>query len=251
MKAIIFDLDGTLVQTEILKATSYARAAIALRPNVYDERELIEAYKEVVGLSRSDVAKTLLLRFDLEDAAKTRMNEFGVATPWQVFVQIRIGIYESMIADPALLQKHLCPHNRNLLRWARHHRYLTGLATMSHCAQAKRILQILHLSTDFDFIVTRDDVTLGKPDPEIYYLIARELLVSPRECLVIEDSVTGITAARGAGMSCIAVTTEFTRAAVHASKLLDERWIVDVPRELESVVDRFLNEQTTRENRQN
>ena len=66
MKAIIFDLDGTLVQTEILKASSYAKAATALRPGSLEEDEVIEAFKEVVGLSRSEVAKAILHKNKLE-----------------------------------------------------------------------------------------------------------------------------------------------------------------------------------------
>ena len=242
MKAIIFDLDGTLVQTETLKAESYAKAAIALRPNSLEEGDVIEAFKEVVGFSRSEVAKTLLERFSLEEAAKRKMRAFNVPTPWQAFVQIRMEIYDSMVSDPKTLRKHLCPHNAKLLRWATQNGYLTGLATMSHCAQTSRVLQILHLRKKFNFIATRDDVALGKPDPEIYTLVARELRVSPDESLVIEDSATGVKAALAAGMSCVAVTTEFTRTAVHASGLLDERWIVDVPSELQSVVERFIDE---------
>lgn len=239
MKAIIFDLDGTLVQTETLKAESYAKAATALRPHSFEEEEVIEAFKEMVGLSRSEVAKALLERFDLEKAAKRKMKAFNVPTPWQAFVQVRMGIYQVMISEPQILRRHLCPHNAKLLRWGNQKGYLTGLATMSHCAQTSRVLQILHLRKNFDFIATRDDVALGKPDPEIYTLVARELGVSADECLVIEDSATGIKAALAAGMSCIAVTTEFTRTAVHASGLLDDHWIVDTPSDLQTVVERF------------
>ena len=49
IKAIIFDLDGTLVQTEALKAASYARAAVELKPDTFSEEEVIEAFKDVVG----------------------------------------------------------------------------------------------------------------------------------------------------------------------------------------------------------
>jgi len=242
VKAIIFDLDGTLVQTEILKASSYAKAATALRPGSLEEDEVIEAFKEVVGLSRSEVAKAILKRFGLEKAAMSKMKEFNVATPWQAFVQLRMEAYEAMIFDSEILRRHLCPHNAKLLRWARHNGFLAGLATMSHCAQASRILEILHVGTKFDFIATRDDVALGKPDPEIYTLVARELGVSADECLVIEDSATGIRAALTAGMSCVAVTTKFTRTAVHESGLLDDHLIVDNPSELLSVVERLIFE---------
>ena len=82
IRAMIFDLDGTLVQTERLKALSYARAAVELCPSEINETEVIEAFKEVVGLSRREVASILMERFDLTGKARKRMAEFGVNTPW-------------------------------------------------------------------------------------------------------------------------------------------------------------------------
>jgi phosphoglycolate phosphatase-like HAD superfamily hydrolase len=60
IRAFVFDLDGTLVETEELKALSYARAAAELRPDL-DEREVMEAFKDLVGLSRQEVAIGLML----------------------------------------------------------------------------------------------------------------------------------------------------------------------------------------------
>ena len=67
----------------------------------------------------------------------------------------------------------------------------------------------------FDFVATRDDVEHGKPAPEIYQLVARELDTPPSESLVIEDSPSGVKAALAAGMWCIAVTTLLTRREIH------------------------------------
>lgn len=86
MKAIIFDLDGTRVQTEALKAKSYAKAVVTLRPNSFEEEEVVEAFKEVVGLLRREVAKSLLGCFGLAEEAKREMKAFRVPTPWQAFV---------------------------------------------------------------------------------------------------------------------------------------------------------------------
>ena len=109
-QAVIFDLDGTLVQTEKLKAISYARAAVELcprsprgprKPRNIDEKEVIEAFKEVVGSSRQEVSQFLIERFELEKAASSLMNEFGVPTPWQAFAQVRLRIYDKMLAGEA------------------------------------------------------------------------------------------------------------------------------------------------------
>ncbi|MDA2916516.1 HAD-IA family hydrolase [Nitrospinae bacterium AH_259_B05_G02_I21] len=245
IKAFIFDLDGTLVQTEILKAKSYGRAAVELAPDWFTEDEVIEAFKEVVGRPREEVAQRLMQRFGLEDAARARLDALQVSTPFQVFLQVRMGIYESMLADPQVLLDHLCPDNLALLQWARRNGYRTGLATMSHCPQVMRVLEILNIRSELDFIATRDDVEHGKPDPEIYTLVARALQVRPEECLIIEDSLTGVKAALAAGMGCIVVTTDFTRRSIHESGLVDKRWIVDHPPDLESVAKAFIKEKKT------
>jgi beta-phosphoglucomutase-like phosphatase (HAD superfamily) len=118
----------------------------------------------------------------------------------------------------------------------------TGLATMSRCEQARRVLEVLDLAHAFDFIAALDDVEQGKPDPEIYQLVARELDVPPAEGLVIEDSPSGVKAALGAGMWCIVVTTPFTRRTIHAARLLDERWVVDDPATLTDAVQHMFAE---------
>jgi HAD superfamily hydrolase (TIGR01509 family) len=168
------------------------------------------------------------------------MPEFQVDTPWQAFVQVRLRFYDEMLADPDLLRDNQWPHAVELLRQARALGCKTALATMSGCQHAQHVLDALGLSDAFDLVMTRDDVEHGKPDPEIYQGIARELGVSVTECLVIEDSPAGVKAALAAGMPVIAVATPFTQAHLHESGLLAENRIVDDPAHLlERVRDVF------------
>ena len=241
IRAMIFDLDGTLVQTERLKALSYARATEELCPHEISEGEVIEAFKGVVGLARQEVAQTLVEQFDLQEKAAERMTDFGVSTPWQAFIQVRLGHYKSMLADPQVLLNNRWSHNLALLGEARKAKCQIGLATMSSCKQAQRVLEILGLQGEFDFVATRDDVNQGKPDPEIYNLVAAELEIPAEQCLVIEDSPARVQAALAAGMWCIAVTTPFTKAAIHKQDLLDERWVVNDPNRLLTVVQEMLD----------
>lgn len=244
IKAVIFDLDGTLVQTEKLKALSYARAAVELCPDDLYEQDVIDVFREVVGLSRREVALTLIERFSLHDAARQRMTEFGVDTPWQAYVQVRLRHYASILSNPQTLIDNQWPHNRALLEEVREQGCKVGLATMSHCEQVNRVLQILELSDRFDFVATRDDVRNGKPDPEIYFLVAGELGISHHECLVIEDSPAGVEAALNANMQVIAVSTPFTRLRLHEANILAPQWIVDDPADLMTVVRRKFHSST-------
>ena len=238
IRAFVFDLDGTLVETEKLKALSYARAATELRPDL-DEHEVEAAFADFVGLSRQEVAVGLMRRFHLEDAARARLGEFGVEEPWQAYVRIRLGIYESYLSDPDRVLAVRYPHNLALLSDARRQDYLTALATQSHRQEALRVLEILGIADAFDVIATREDVEHGKPDPEMHLLVARELGVEPGECLAIEDSPAGIEAALDAGAQAIAVPTDLTRRKFRDSELLDRTLVVDDPRSLPTVVRRM------------
>ncbi len=123
-----------------------------------------------------------------------------------------------------------------LLQEARRTHCKVGLATMSYCSRVRRVLEILDLTDAFSFVASRDDVEHGKPDPEIYLMVARELGIPPEECLVIEDSPTGVKAALAAGMDVVAVSTPFTRRRLHESGLLPAEHIVDDPANLSDVV---------------
>ena len=234
IRAVIFDLDGTLVETERLKALSYAQAAADLRPGLAEER-VVDAFREFVGRSRDDVARGLTARFGLEDAARARMAEFGVREPWQAFAALRLRRYDAMLADPALLREARYPHTIALLHTVRREGRRTALCSMSYRDQVRRVLDVLGLADAFDVVAAREDVRHPKPQPEIDLLAARRLGVAPAECLVIEDSAVGVQAARAAGMAVIAVTTPFTREAFRDGRALDRRWVVDDPAALETV----------------
>lgn len=242
INAMVFDLDGTLVQTERLKARSYAKAAVELCPRDVTENQVIEAYKDVVGRSRQEVATALMEQFDLEAASRDRMTEFNVEKPWQAFVQIRLAYYRDMVSDPEVIRAHRWPHTLDLLAKARQNHCAVALATTSRRNQAKHVLEALNLDGSFDFVATADDVEMTKPHPEIYRLVTLELRVLPDQALAIEDSPSGVQAALAAGLHCVAVTTEFTRHHLHESNTLDERWIVDDPDQLSGVVQTLINE---------
>jgi len=79
------------------------------------------------------------------------------------------------------------------------------------------LAQIGIAPTQFDAIVTGSDVARKKPDPEIFLAAAARLGLPPATCLVIEDAVTGIQAARAAGMRCLGLTTSFTADTLRAA----------------------------------
>jgi len=85
-----------------------------------------------------------------------------------------------------------------------------AVATSASRHDARHVLDTLGLAGRFGAVVTAEDVTRGKPDPEVYVRAAGEIGVAPRTCLVFEDAVVGVQAARAAGMRVIGVTTAHT-----------------------------------------
>ena len=82
-----------------------------------------------------------------------------------------------------------------------------AVATSASREDARHVLDALGLADRFGAVVTAEDVSRGKPDPEVYLRAARAIGVAPPACLVFEDAVVGVKAARDAGMRVIGVTT--------------------------------------------
>lgn len=240
ISAVIFDLDGTLVQTESLKAESYAEAAVDLRPEIKGE-DVIRAYDVLIGRPRNEVGQSLLDQFKLSDAAQARAASVGATTPLDAFLAVRARYYEAIIRHHDVIKQQEFPYATSLVREVKRNGYATALTTVSHAAQACVVLDALGLLNEFDVIITADNVTHLKPDPEIYRTAATDLGVAPDGCLVIEDSLPGIEAAVAAGMRCVASVNDLTRESVHAAPPNPRVQIVDQPSLLDSTVRTILN----------
>ena len=236
IKAIIFDLDGTLVQTEILKAHSYASALSSLSGNSVSEEEVVQNFKNYVGLSRADVAKNMVQ--DYWEQLKHISNQ-KVETV-NLLIEKRLENYNRMLETPNVLQKYFCKNTIGFLKEVKQDNFLTGLATMSNRIQVKNVLQIMGIQDHFNFVITRDEITNSKPHPEIYLQMKNKLKVEADECVVIEDSVTGVKAALSAKMNVFVVTNSITKESVRKSKLLDKKFIIEDPAELRTRVYEFI-----------
>jgi len=230
IKAIIFDLDGTLVQTEILKAQSYGRALEQLSNGRVNEGKVVNSFKELVGLSRNEVAKKLIEQYGdniVRDYIKSENESLR-----ELLIEHRLNIYHNMISDPEILLKYSCRYNIKLLNTVREKGYKTGLATMSNYEQVKKVLKIIE---------PRDDVNNAKPDPEIYLKMLEKLKVDKKEAIIIEDSVSGIKAALAAGIIVFAVTNSLTKDKVNNSGIIDSTFIINDRRGLIKKVFLFIS----------
>jgi len=245
IRALLFDLDGTLVDTEPLRARSHAQALAALDSGAIDEAQVIEVCKRFVGVSHEAVLNGILRSFGVEDAARRRMTEFGVSEPWQVLLALDLRYYVAMLRDPAIMRRARFRQALGVLRRVRQQGFLTGLATMSTAELVFLILDMLGLRAAFDCVVTNEDVLNGKPHPDAFLLAAERLHVQPDECLVVEDSVPGVRSALAAGMCCVAVPNDYSRPAFAGLDCDSSRCVVCQADGLECAVQRMVAERAS------
>ncbi|PAP78413.1 HAD family hydrolase [Rubrivirga marina] len=207
---LAFDLDGTLADTESLKGQSYGWAAHQLRPDI-DPADVEAAYVPYIGGGRETIAAGLLDHFDLAEAA--RAHDPSVE-PWKSFVTLRLGRYRGMLRDPDLVRRHALPAALAVVETAHRMAHATAIVTTTDRANAWPVLDALGLGDAFDTVVTSDDVEAHKPDPCGYELALGHVGADPARSLAIEDSPTGARAAVAAGLTVLAVPTEFTRAGL-------------------------------------
>ena len=108
----------------------------------------------------------------------------------------------------------LFPGVLKLLETQRAASFGIALASSAPGENIDLILRSLRIEGYFDGVVSSEQVTRGKPDPEVFLLAAERLGATPAHCIVIEDAAAGVEAARAAGMRCIAVTNTHPREAL-------------------------------------
>ena len=215
-EAIIFDHDGTLIDTE----TADLLACQALYAEHGANLEQTHWAEIVVGLFGG-----YQIIFD-ELIALTGIT----LTHAQLQEQLR-ALWRIHLNDVALM-----PHVQTLIPSLHRAGYRLAVATASDQAWADRWLNHFALRSFFHVVATQDDVENNKPAPDVYLFAARQLQVEPANCLVFEDSVMGTRAAKAAGMTVIAVPSPITKSLDFslADGLIDDLGVVS-PTWLESL----------------
>ena len=188
-KAVIFDLDGTLIDSEPL----WQQAEIAVFGSVG------------VTLTVEDCKKTIGVRLD--QVVKFWYDQF----PWEgpSLDDVREQILEEMVFQ--IGQKgEAKPGVHEAINYFTSRGYPLGLASASFQKTIDATLKRLQLTESFAVVHSAQFELKGKPDPAVFLSAAKKLKVDPADCLVFEDSLNGIRAAKAAGMICVAVEEEAT-----------------------------------------
>jgi HAD superfamily hydrolase (TIGR01509 family) len=183
IRGFLFDLDGTLVDSERETAEAMVRAlaAVGITATPYDRDYIIgRSWVAIYASLHERYPALALTRTELIAATALRRDE--------VFAELGITVL---------------PGARALLAWTRE--LPRALVTGSSRAEVAQVLPLIGPEASFATIFAAEDVATSKPSPEGYRKAIAALGLAPHECLVIEDSVSGIAAGRAAGCVVVAV----------------------------------------------
>jgi len=183
LKALIFDMDGVIIDSEPLQAEIAVHVLKKLGGNP-QPRE----FYEFIGVRNEEMWTILKERHNIKESVK-EILEIHQDYKKKRFSEADVETVEGI---PELIKE------------AKSRGLKIALATSSPKFLAEHILKKFDLYKYFNVLVTADDITHSKPDPEIYIKAAQFLGVKPEECIAIEDAHFGVKAAKAAGMKCIA-----------------------------------------------
>lgn len=188
IQAVLFDMDGTMFNTEILWG-DVTRKLAQQYEIVFDEQVRVQMMgkkdAEALAIMRDHFNITATVEELIENRRKLILEDTSL-------VQINAGLLELL----NLLEK---LHIKK------------AVATSSFREFTNKLLAQFELTHRFEAVITGDDVTKSKPDPEMFLFAASKLGVEPVKCLVLEDAQNGVEAAHNAGMAVFAIPHDASR----------------------------------------
>jgi beta-phosphoglucomutase len=187
IKAIIFDLDGVVVDTAIFHYQAWKRLANEMGFDLTPEQN-----EQLKGISRLESLDILLDIGGVKiDSEEEKINLATKKNEWY-----RENILKMKPSD-------ILPGVRHFIVDLKNTHYKIAIGSSSK--NAGTILEKIGLDSFFDAVVDGTKISKSKPDPEVFLKAAEELNIAPEHCLVFEDAAAGIEAAKQAGMLAIGV----------------------------------------------
>ena len=183
-KAVIFDMDGLMIDSERVTYNEYVKKLAQLGHHDFTE----ELYRNCLGKNKPGICQVFIDHYG---------QDFPMTEVWD---DVHVWIDESL--------RQYVPKKKGLvelLEYLKANNYKTIVATSSGRARVDEILKNADLTKYFDDTICGDEVTHGKPHPEIFLTACQKLDVKPEEALVLEDSEAGILAAYDGRIDVICV----------------------------------------------
>lgn len=190
IKAVIFDMDGTLYDTEAVYRRAWVKAGI---PDDF--------YLKLIGRSHVNIVQML--------------NDNGYDS--DKIYELKNKYTEEEISKGIPVKE----GTLKTLKWCKENGLLTAIATSSAKNVAKRYLKDTNMEAYFDQIISGNQLENGKPAPDIFIYAAGELGVDTNECMVVEDSFNGVRAGKAADMITVMVP-DIIPADEEMNKLADK-----------------------------
>lgn len=197
IKALIFDLDGVVIDSADIDFKSWKM--------LFKDHELdltYQDYKNFIGMKGTEIVKKYIKNADNKILLELQNKKEAY------FIQLA----KEHGLEPTEGLREFLDSVKNT--------YDIGLVTAATKMKAVNVLEMLGISNYFSVIVTSDDVDKGKPDPEGFVKAAELLSYKPKECVIFEDGVNGVRAAKNANMKCISITTTHTKEELSEADLV-------------------------------
>ncbi len=182
MKAVIFDMDGVLVDSEPMH-TAVSIETMAYYGVTIDENDM----ERFAGMTMQSIFSTLKSENNIKDPIES------------ILARQEAGMLKHTLEDPQTPIAGI----PEILAYLKQHKIPAAVASSSPKNLVKTVIDRLNIAASFEFLLSGEEVRHGKPNPEIYLAAAKALQVQPKDCVVIEDSKNGTLSAKAAGMFCI------------------------------------------------
>lgn len=191
IKAAIFDMDGTMINSEPLQSQAFKEVVrmYGKTPKPYKNGMM-----QVVGVKEKENWEIIKKRHGIDEDTKVLLEKRN-----KVYLRI--------------LKKNLRPARGllTLIKLLKNKKITMALASSSKSNHVKAVLSGLNLKKTFAAVLTAEDVKKGKPHPDVFLQAAKKLKVDPKECVVFEDAQSGVEAGQNAKMHVIVVINKYTK----------------------------------------